>query len=150
MVLTLKCCILFFSIQMSPTTPRIQRQRTQVQSASHPHHGRVSQASRTGTKQGEPEGGKRPLSGTSETSEDDEVITIKMLVLIYLITLPNSVSIHSMHCYPRISPMQPFNAKSIAGIISCQVPIYFTWVGRDNCGQNTLSRSICTEWDFNP
>ena len=62
---------------MSPTTPRVQRQRTQVQSASHPHHGRVSQASRTGTKQGEPEGGKRPLSGTSETSEDDEVIRIK-------------------------------------------------------------------------
>ena len=40
--------------------------------------------------------------------------------------------------------------KSIEGINSCGVPIYYTWVERANCGQNALSRGIRTEWDSNP
>ena len=45
------------------------------------------------------------------------------------------------------------------GINSCRVPIYYTWVERDNCGQNAmpmdprinaLSKGIRTEWDSNP
>ena len=37
----------------------------------------------------------------------------------------------------------------IQGIISCRVPIYHTWVERDNCGQNTLSKGIRTERESN-
>ena len=49
---------------------------------------------------------------------------------------------------PALAPMQPFSAKSIQGINSCWVPIYYTWVERDNCGQNALSKGIHTEWDL--
>ena len=40
---------------------------------------------------------------------------------------------------PQLALMQPFISKSIEGINSCQVPIYYAWVKRDNCGQNALS-----------
>ena len=30
--------------------------------------------------------------------------------------------------------------KALQGINSCQVPIYYTWIESDNCGQNTLSK----------
>ena len=41
-------------------------------------------------------------------------------------------------------------SKALQGISSCRVPIHYTWVKRDNCGQNTLSKGIRTEWDMNP
>ena len=29
---------------------------------------------------------------------------------------------------------QPLSAQALEGINSCRVPIYYTWVERDNCG----------------
>ena len=34
--------------------------------------------------------------------------------------------------------------KALQGINTCRVPIYYTWVERDNCGQNALSKGIRT------
>ena len=51
---------------------------------------------------------------------------------------------------PALAPMQRFSAKSIEGINSCWVPIYYTWVERNNCGQYALSMGVRTEWDLNP
>ena len=49
---------------------------------------------------------------------------------------------------------QPFGCLwaliSITRKNSCRVPIYYTWVERDNCGQNALSKGLRTEWDSNP
>ena len=37
-----------------------------------------------------------------------------------------------------------------AGINSCRVPIYYTWVSRNNCGQKAVSKGIRAGWDLNP
>ena len=67
------------------------------------------------------------------------------------IALPNGVSMRSMQHVPSVSHhAAAFNAKSIEGINSCRIPIYYTWVERGNYGQNALSRGIRTEWDSNP
>ena len=63
----------------------------------------------------------------------------------------NSIFICSMHYYPSVAPMQPFSAKSIEGINSCLVPIYNTWIERDNnCRQNTLSMGHTHRVEFEP
>ena len=55
------------------------------------------------------------------------------------------------HYYPGFSPAAiARGARALQGIIFCRVPIYYTWVVRDNCGQNTLSKGIRTERDSNP
>ena len=44
-----------------------------------------------------------------------------------------SISMRSMYYYPSVSPhAAAFSAKSNEGN-SCQVPIFYTWVKRDNC-----------------
>ena len=61
----------------------------------------------------------------------------------------NNVSSYIAHITSQWRLMRSIH-KSIEGINSCQVPIYYTWVERDNCGQNALSRGIHIEWDLNP
>ena len=57
----------------------------------------------------------------------------------------------SRHYYPSFNPHAAFSAlRAFEGINSCWVPIYYTWVERDNCGQNALSKGVRTEWDSNP
>ena len=53
--------------------------------------------------------------------------------------VPNGISMHSiMHYYPSVSPhAATLSAKSIEGINSCQVSIYYTWFERQlwtKCG----------------
>ena len=63
----------------------------------------------------------------------------------------NGVSMRSRHYYPSFSPQCSLSAlRAFEGINSCWVPIYYTWVERDNCGQNALSKGVRTEWDSNP
>ena len=50
---------------------------------------------------------------------------------------------------PALAPCSLLALIAFEGINSCWVPIYYTSVERDNCGQNTLSRGIRTEWDSN-
>ena len=51
---------------------------------------------------------------------------------------------------PALALMQPFSAiRAFEGINSSRVPIYYTWVERDNCGQNALPKGVRTEWDSN-
>ena len=50
-------------------------------------------------------------------------------------------------------PQPPCSLSALGafeGINSCWVPIYYTWVERDNCGQNALSKGVRAEWDSNP
>ena len=53
--------------------------------------------------------------------------------------------------YPSVSPhAASFSSKSIEGTQSFRVPIYFTWVERDDCGENALSRGIRNQRNSNP
>ena len=45
---------------------------------------------------------------------------------------------------PALAPLQPSVLQEFEGINSCWVPIYYTWVERDTCRQNALSRGIRT------
>ena len=52
---------------------------------------------------------------------------------------------------PQLMPSCSLSAlRAFEGIHFCWVPSYYTWVKRDNCGQNALSKGVCTEWDSNP
>ena len=52
---------------------------------------------------------------------------------------------------PQIEPSCSLSAlRAFEGINSCWVPIYYTWVERDNNGQYALSKGVRTEWDSNP
>ena len=56
----------------------------------------------------------------------------------------------SQNCSNLLYDIGAQNSKAwIQGIHSYQLPIYYTWVERDNCGQNALSKGICSEWDSN-
>ena len=68
------------------------------------------------------------------------------------ISHPTGVSMRSRHYYPSFRPHAAFQRyiRAFGGINSCWVPIYCTWVERDNCEQNALSKGIRTEWDSNP
>ena len=43
-----------------------------------------------------------------------------------------------------------YYCQALQGINSCRVPIYYTWVERDNYVQNALPKGIRTEGDSNP
>ena len=52
---------------------------------------------------------------------------------------------------PQLYPSCSLSAlRAFEGINSCWIPIYYTWVERDNCGQNALSKGVRTERDSNP
>eukprot|EP00057_Strongylocentrotus_purpuratus_P020337 XP_011674811.1 PREDICTED: WD repeat-containing protein on Y chromosome [Strongylocentrotus purpuratus] len=65
------------------TTPGLSRQRTSIHSAQSAHHpSRVSQATRLGSK--ETEGTKRPTTGSSQSSESDEMNSYVIKQLLFL------------------------------------------------------------------
>ncbi|XP_030855739.1 WD repeat-containing protein 49 isoform X2 [Strongylocentrotus purpuratus] len=65
------------------TTPGLSRQHTSIHSAQSAHHpSRVSQATRLGSK--ETEGTKRPTTGSSQSSESDEMNSYVIKQLLFL------------------------------------------------------------------
>ena len=54
------------------------------------------------------------------------------------------------YCYPRFCRAAYRHSNTLQGINTCRVPINYTKVERDNCGQNALSKGIRTEWNSNP
>ena len=83
------------------------------------------------------------------------IIIIKKTIIImdyyYSAHVCHSVTLLAQNHYYSGSSPAAIAALDQYGIISYRVPnIYYTWVERDNCGQNALSKGISTKRESNP
>ena len=79
------------------------------------------------------------------------LLSTNVLFLYSAYHIQYGITMRSKALLPQLQPPCSLSAlRAFKGINSCWVPIYYTWVKRDNCGQNALSKGIRTEWDSNP